>query len=280
MSNLPTQHHRMNAHARHREKTLTVLLWVLRFRWTCASVIDDLLGGNGTLRMLIKRGLLVEHRIPDPFSQVRYYVTVGAKGLELVARYLAAVRRDEHGPIASMLGQNVTLPARADGRIREHRFLHDLHLQRVLVEAIHATSVVNQLVLSDDLERLATPKRPSKIPDALIEVAVADSRDWCMVCVEVEFSRKNQREIDNFCAHYRGALADPNRKDFDALRIHCEDSLLQGWKLAMARTTIPKWVFVKERRAWVKLDAKHWHKFDAISAEDIDKIVLPLPTWK
>ena len=49
MSNLPKTHHRMNAHARHLEKALVTLLWVIRFRWTSPSVIDALLGANKAL---------------------------------------------------------------------------------------------------------------------------------------------------------------------------------------------------------------------------------------
>ena len=40
MNNLPREHHHLNAHARHLEKTLTALLWTLRFRWTATQVPD------------------------------------------------------------------------------------------------------------------------------------------------------------------------------------------------------------------------------------------------
>lgn len=278
MSNLPKEHHRMNAHARHLEKALATLLWVLRFRWTCASVIDALLGGNGTVHNLVKHDLLVRHKIRDPFSPVRYYVTLSAKGLKFLFTYISEVHQGDHGSIASALASGVTLPVKPDQRIRQGRFLHDLQLQKVLVGAFHSAEIVNSLVLGDDLERLAVPLRPRKIPDAVLELKVDESRNWCKYCIEIENSRKNQREVDNFCAYYRTALADPERKDFDKLLIYCERSLLAGWRSAFARTIIPKWIFNKERRTWVRLDKDKWHHFEPIPPEELDNLVGELRT--
>ena len=269
MNNLPREHHHLNAHARHLEKTLTALLWTLRFRWTATQIIDRLLGGNGLVRKLIERKLLVEHRIPSPFSPVRFYVTVSQEGLALLQRNWREIEGGAQGHLAMCLSRSFHLPIRPDHRIREHRFEHDLHLQYLVTDQVRREGQrLYSLHLADDLERTPPAKRPSKIPDAILHLLSDDDsanqtirNRW----IEVEYSRKNSREIDTCCAYYRAALAGAAEKPFDELIIYCHASLLAQWRRDFARTIIPQWFFNKEKRTWVRLEPKDWFHFPELS---------------
>lgn len=280
MSNLPSQHHRLNTHARHLEKSLTALLWTVRFRWTATLVIDRLLGGNGLVRKLIEQKLLVEHRIANPFSPVRYYVTLSKDGLALLQRHWDEIGRSAHGHLAMCLTNSFELPSRPEHRIREVRFEHDLHVQLKVASLVGRYGMrLDGLLLADDIERTPPAKRPSKIPDAIIELRSKSfpvDRTISKLWIEVEFSRKNAREIDVFCAYYRAALAGVTEKKFDTLRIFCHTSVLNQWRRDFARTVIPKWHFRKDTRTWVRLYAKDWHHFPELSAEDLEGYIKPL----
>ncbi len=281
MSNLPREHHHLNAHARHLEKALTALLWTVRFRWTATLVIDRLLGGNGLVRKLIARKFLVEHRVPSPFSPVRYYVTLGLEGLALLQRNWQAIEGGAYGHLALCLSRSFELPIRPDHRIREHRFEHDLHLQFLVTDEFRREGLrLQYLQLSDDLERTPPAKRPSKIPDAILHLRSKDdptdptiSTRW----IEVEYSRKNSREVDTFCAYYRAALVGSAKKPFDELIIYCHASLYAQWRRDFLRTTIPKWIFRKDKRTWVRLDPKDWLHFPELTFMDRFKYVQQLP---
>ena len=284
MPNLPLVHHRLDTHARHRAKALTALLWTGRFRWTASGVIDELLGGNGLVRKLISRKLLVEHPISDPFCPVRFYVTLTKDGLDLLQRHWTEIGCGRHGNIATRLSDAWALPSRPEQRIRTARFLHDLQVQIALVRSFHANDRIERIYLADDLERTPLDKRPHKIPDIIIETRASDSptdhgtrRIWG----EIEFSRKNQREIDQFCSYYRAALTSTDEHKvrlakFDQLIILCHDSVLDQWRRDFARTVIPRWHFRKVTRDWIRLDAKDWHRFPEISPDEVEAIIQPL----
>ena len=278
MTNLPREPHRLNTHVRHLEKSLTALLWTARFRWTAPGVIDHLLGGNGLVRQLVKCDLLVAHPISHPFSPVRYYVTLSKPGLAMLDQHWAEITRGEQGDFAARLASGWNLPQRPEHRIRTARFEHDLQVQIALVRTFHIGRPIQSVFLADDLERVALAKRPSKIPDVVIvlgpdvETGTATTTFWG----EVEYSRKNQREIDLFCAYYRGALAGVSERKFDKLIVLCHESVLAQWRRDFARPTVPKWHFHKGSRAWIRLDQKDWHYFPEISAEEVAAIILPL----
>lgn len=278
MKNLPLDHHHLNTHARHREKTLTAALWVARFRWTAAEPIDQLLGGNGLVRQMINRKLLVEHPIGNPFSPVRYYVTLGSEGLALLHRYWPEINRGIHGPIALSLASGWSLPTRPEHRIREARFLHDLEVQRSLIRTFQAGMQIKSLRLADDLERVPLDQRPAKIPDIIIQLHPEGTGPGSTTTLwgEVEYSRKNQREIDLFCAYYRGALARVSERKFDQIVVLCHESVLAQWRKDFARTVVPKWHFRKTTRDWIRLDRKDWHHFPELSAEELDRFIQPL----
>ena len=281
MSNLPSQHHRLNTHARHLEKSLTALLWTVRFRWTATLVIDRLLGGNGLVRKLIEQKLLVEHRIGNPFSPVRYYVTLSKDGLALLQRHWDEIGRSAHGHLAMCLTNSFELPGRPEHRIREVRFEHDLHVQLKVASLVGRYGMrLDGLLLADDIERTPPAKRPSKIPDAIIELRSKSfpvDRTISKLWIEVEFSRKNAREIDMFCAYYRGALAGITEKNFQALEIYCHPSVLRQWRRDFARTMVPKWHFRKDTRTWVRLDPKDWFHFPELSIVRLHDHVRALP---
>lgn len=280
MNNLPFEHHHLNTHARHREKSLTALRWTARFRWTASALIDQLLGGNGLARQLIKRKLLVEHPISNPFSPVRYYATLSNEGLGLLHHHWPEIIRGAHGPIASSLSSDWNLPARPEHRIREARFQHDLQVQTALIRSFRAGGRVASILLADDLERVPLDKRPAKIPDiAIQQLRLGETRaerTTSTLWGEVEYSRKNQREIDLFCAYYRGALAGTSERKFDELVVLCHECALAQWRRDFARTVVPKWRFRKATRDWVRLDAKDWHHFPALSSEEVERIIQPL----
>ncbi len=278
MNNLPLEHHHINTHARHWEKTLTATLWVARLRWTAATLIDQLLGGNGLIRQMINRKLLVEHTIASPFSPVRYYVTLGSEGLALLHRCWPEITRGVHGPIARSLASGWSLPARPEHRIREARFLHDFEVQRALIRTFQAGSPIKSILLADDLERVPLDQRPAKIPDIAIQQHAEEGQPDGTITLwgEVEYSRKNQREIDLFCAYYRGALAGRSERKFDNIVVLCHEPVLAQWRKDFARTIVPKWRFRKPTRDWVRLDPKDWHHFPALSAEELGRIIQPL----
>ena len=279
MSNLPQEHHRLNTHARHRAKALTALLWTARFRWTASAVIDDLLGGNGLVRKLVKQKLLVEHPIASPFSPVRYYVTLAKEGLDLLQRHWSEIGCSVHGEIATRLSDSWELPARPEQRIREARFEHDLHLQYVVLRVFHSGRTIETMHLCDDLERTPPTKRPSKIPDVILELRPKNfptDRTPTKIWHEIEFSRKNRREIDMFCTYYRAAIAGTSKRQFDRLIVYCHPSVLAQWRRDFARTIVPAWNYRKDTRNWVKLDEKDWHHFPPLSADVLDKIIRPL----
>lgn len=279
MSNLPSEHHRLNTHARHIQKGLTALLWTARFRWTATLIVDSLLGGNGLVRKLIQQGLLVEHPISNPFAPVRYYTTLSKQGLDLLHRHWPAIRSGKHGDVAMALASGWELPLRPEHRIREARFEHDLQVQLALLRSFHVPSQPTSLLLADDLERTTLDRRPSKIPDIVLEFRPADAEPEAPTLTlwgEVEYSRKKQREIDLFCAYYRGALAGVSARPFDLLVVLCHDSMLAQWRRDFSRTVVPKWHFRRATRDWVRLDAKDWHQFPAISSEEVDRIIQPL----
>lgn len=280
MTNLPTQHHRLNTHARHLEKSLTALLWTLRFRWTATMVIDQLLGGNGLVRNLIEQGLLVEHPVPNLFSPVRYYATVSKRGLALLQRHWHEIGRSAHGHLAMCLTNSFDLPSRPEHRIREVRFEHDLHVQLKVASLVHRYDMrLDGLVLGDDIERTPPARRPSKIPDVIIDLRSKNfpiDRRISHIWIEVEFSRKNTRDVDQFCAYYRGALAEITEKKFQGLRIYCHPSILAQRRRDFARTVIPKWHYRKESRSWIRLDAKDWHRFPELSINDLEGYIKPL----
>lgn len=281
MSNLPLEHHHLNTHARHREKSLTALLWTARFRWTAAGIVDQLLGGNGLARQLIKRKLLVEHSISNPFSPVRYYVTLSNEGLELLHRCWPAIIRGEHGPVALSLSSGWSLPARPEHRIREARFEHDLQVQSLLARNFREGEQIESIRLADDLERAPLDKRPSKIPDIIIDFAAdhAKGEDTkYTLWGEIEYSRKNQREIDMFCAYYLGALAGISECKFDGFNMFCHESVLAQWRRDFGRAIVPKWHFRKATRDWVRLYPKDWYHFPSFSPEEINAIIRPLPS--
>lgn len=280
MSNLPQEHHRLNTRARHRAKALTALLWVARFRWSATALIDLLLGGNGLIRKLIEQGLLIEHLVPNPFfAPVRYYVTLSKEGLALLARHWHEIGRSDHGHLAMCLSNFFALPDRPDYRIREVRFQHDLQLQYQLAHLIRRYEPrIEGLELADDLERVPLGKRPSKIPDAIVHLRAKDfpvSRKISQHWIEVEFSRKNARDIDLFCAYYRSALANITERKFTGLLIYCDPSLLAQWRKSFARTRIPKWHFRKDQRTWVQLNAEDMHHLPELSQQDVDGIIRP-----
>lgn len=278
MNNLPLEHHRINTHARHREKTLTALLWIARFRWTAAAPIDQLLGGNGLVRQLINRKFVVEHPIDNVFSAVRYYVTLGSEGLALLHRYWPDITRGTHGPIARSLSLGWSLPARPEHRIRKARFQHDLELQWVLVRTFLAGSQIESLLLADDLERVPLGQRPAKIPDVSAQMRRQgiEAGRTATLWAELEYSRKNQREIDLFCAYYRGALAGVSERKFDKVTVLCHEAVLAQWRKDFARTVVPKWHFRKATRDWVRLDPKDWHHYPELSTEELEGIIQPL----
>ena len=279
MNNLPLEHHHLNTHARHRAKTLTALLWVARFRWTASALVDQLLGGSGLVRQLISNKLVVEHPISNPFSPVRFYVTLGSEGLELLHRYWPEITRGTHGPIASSLSSDWSLPARQEHRIRQARFQHDLEVQLALIRTFQAGSPIQSLLLADDLERVPLDQRPAKIPDIALQVrtegteaSVTTSTLWG----EVEYSRKKPREVDLFCAYYRGALAGTSECKFDRIVVLCHETVLAQWRKDFARTVVPKWLFRKATRDWIRLDPKHWYHFPELPTGELEWIIQPL----
>ena len=280
MSNLPTQHHGLNTHARHLDKALTALLWTACFRWTATLVIDRLLGGNGLTRKLIDQKLLVEHPISNPFSPVRYYTTLSKEGLALLQRHWNEIGCSVHGHLAMCLSSYFSLPPRPDHRIRKARFEHDLHVQLKVAALVRRYGMrLDGLHLADEIERTPPAKRPSKIPDAIIDLrskSFPADRTISKVWIEIELSRKNAREIDVFCAFYRAALAGITEKKFQGLGIYCHPSVLAQWRRDFARTIIPKWHFREEKRTWVRLEPKDWHRFPELSDEDLDRYIMPL----
>ncbi|OIQ87716.1 hypothetical protein GALL_304290 [mine drainage metagenome] len=279
MTNLPREHHRLDTHARHRAKALTTLLWTARFRWTASGIIDELLGGNGLVRMLIDRHLLVEHRITNPFSPIRYYVTLSTEGLALLEQHWPEIEGGAHGDIARCLSCDWKLPSRPEHRIREARFEHDLHVQYALCRSFQSDRQITRVSLADDLERVPLTQRPTKIPDVIVTFELdsdAGAAATTTLWGEVEYSRKNRREIDVFCAFYRAAMAGQTTRDFDKVVVLCHQSVLAQWRSDFARTVVPNWHFRKATRDWVKLDAKDWHHFPEMSSEDINAIIRPL----
>ena len=278
MSNLPAQHHRLNTHARHLQKTLTALLWTARFRWSTPSIIDgELLGGNGLVRRMIEKGLLVEHPINNVFAPVRYYTTLSKEGLAMLHRHWADIVHGLHGTIAASLASAWAPPTRPEHRIREAQFEHDLQVQIGLARSFRSKAQLDRILLAEDIERVRPAERPAKIPDIIIEGRTGDGSP-VKVWGEVEYSRKNQREIDRFCAFYRDALANGNDRRFDRVVVNCHASVLQQWRRDFARTVIPKWHFRNATRDWTRLQPKDWHHFPEITAEQVDAIFLPLPS--
>lgn len=283
MSNLPREHHRLDTHARHRDKTLAALLWTARFRWTASGIVDDLLGGNGLARKMIERKLLVEHPINNAFSPVRFYATLSREGLALLQRQWVAIGNGLHGETATRLSDCWTLPERPEHRIRQARFMHDLHVQALLAGAFRTNYPIACIHLADDLERTRPEERPTKIPDVIIELrseGTSAERQTTKNWGEVEIGRKNQREVDLFCAYYRGALAGLSERGFDKLFVYCHESVLAQWRKDFARTVVPRWQFRKATRDWLRLDAKDWHHFPNISTEEVENTIRLLPRFR
>ena len=228
----------------------------------------------------LKRGLLVEHPIANPFASVRFYVTLSKGGLALLHHYWSEIARGKHGDIAMCLCLGWDLPERPDHRIREARFEHDLQVQNALMRSFHAGTPIQSIRLADDLERVQLAKRPAKIPDIVIAFQSSDGESKSTTATilwgEVEYSRKNAREVDLFCAYYRGALAGTSERKFDKLIVLCHESVLAQWRRDFCRTVVPQWRFRQSTRDWVRLDAKDWHRFPDISAVDVEAIIKPL----
>lgn len=180
-----------------KDKDMAALLWVYKWGWSSASVLDSFASPNrrGVAARLVKKGLLEKH-------------AADGGGLKGVPVDILTLTQDGVAEVETSITEAELLPypRRGDRLIIWRQVRHDLLSQRYT-----AIRMVEKKITDYQTPRMIAAKSDAntKQPDAVWVM-----EDGKKMAVELELSAKYDRDLDEFCHKVIWSLSDQGNYAF------------------------------------------------------------------
>jgi len=213
------------------EKNFSAMLWVYKWGFSSASVIDFFVNPNrrGVCSRLLKQGFFANHEMDGG----------GLKGVPL---QLITLTQDGVAKVESMLSENQLLqyPTSGEKLINQQKIRHDILMQRYTVEALNGKKITDFLTPRQTAQK---SDKNRKEHDA-IWILQNDEK----LGVELELTAKWERDLDDFV---RKCVLSVAKKQVDKIGI-----------LSPSQAIIDRYKFALKKGAnyhiWEKNDAGRW----------------------
>lgn len=245
-----------------REKLLKALKWVYFWGFSSPGVIDFLVapGRRGFCAKLIRQGYLEEHMTP------------AGGGVKGVPWSLVTLTRMGVEEIEATLQNLIHYPANGSKLVNWNQIRHDVCIQKLTASAVSGGAIKRYVTPRMMAER---SQYQHKQPDA-VWVMPHDNEDK-MVAVELELSRKKDREFDQaILAYIMGIRHESNERGswWSVYIASTSDALIAQWKKRIQpKGSLPIWEKNKAG-VWVKSPSRMPIPEYLVERMNFEKVVL------